>query len=604
MRCVPAFYTGIKIISIFKQDDNTLVSCGAGDGVIKVWDLRRNYSCYKKEPLPKHSIPYPGTSTLRGYTNLLLDSTGRKLYVNCMDHNIYCFNFGVYDTRPVMTYSGSTNSTFYIKSSLSGDDQYLISGSSDEKAYIWNVDYPKPLLTLSGHTREVTSVAWARTNDIRIVTCSDDARHNIWRLKFNTDSDDANTALNYRGVAEPCADYRTHATNQKLRLKSLENTPRSVKRLVEMNETTPNLPMKSTSKRSHSDMCADDPQPLQNGSAMGGDSKRQLIETRARRLFAPTSTAMIPLDTSPQSIDSGFKSILSGIAEETETSPTQQQPTEKLMLSPLNERNQINTGLRVLELRSRLSTSHPSCSTAALLSPTSNLPNYVIDGDAPHLKLQSPKRKLKENVDWLTKIRKQRQLSFINGGTATPNDRRSEDPSNGDQHGDGASLNDSSILSPRVRKIKSSEQSAYGSSPSRRMSMCGGHNGTNSNATSPQVNTSAIVTTPKRRNSETTLLRFFCITPTTKDGQRTPTSAKNGQMAPTTTKIPAQVAESANHSWPPFVRALCRTLNIWYRELIQRKIDWKLWIEKKNNWTITLQYFGRRNMHFIHAPRV
>lgn len=522
--------------SFCQQDDYTLVSCGAGDGVIKVWDLRRNYSCYKKEPLPKHSIPYPGTSTLRGYTNLVLDSTGRRLYVNCMDHNIYCYNFGVYDTRPIMTYSGSTNSTFFIKSCLSPDDQYLISGSSDEKAYIWNVDNPMPLLTLSGHTREVTSVAWARTNDLRIVTCSDDARHNIWRLKFNKDDDDANTSLDYRGVAEPCAGYRR---NHKLRMKSLENTPRSVKRLVELNETTPNFPMKSTSKRSHSEMSADDQQSTQNAS--GGDSKRQLIETRARRLFASTSVTM-PVDTSPQSIDCGFKSMLTGIAEETETSPTQS--TEKIMLSPLNERNQIHTSLRLLELRGRLSTSHPSCSSATLLSPTSNLPNYVIDGDAPHLKQQSPKRKLKENVDWLTKIRKQRQLSFINGGVATANDKRPEDQQNAaDQHIDGASLNDPSILSPRVRKIKSSEQSAYGSSPSRRMSTCGSNNGTNDIDSPHQMNNSAIVTTPKRRNSETTLLRFFCITPTTKNGQKTPTSSKNGQMTPTSTKMPAQVTE-------------------------------------------------------------
>lgn len=508
-----------------------MVSCGAGDGVIKVWDLRRNYSCYKKEPLPKHSIPYPGTSTLRGYTNLVLDSTGRKLFVNCMDHNIYCFNFGVYDPRPVMTYSGLTNSTFYIKSCLSPDDQYFISGSSDEKAYIWNVDNPMPLLTLSGHTREVTSVAWAETNDLRIVTCSDDARHNIWRLKFDTDFDDTNTALNYRGIAEPCAAYRQYETNHKLRLKSLENTPRSVKRLADLNETTPNNPMKSAAKRSHSEMCVDDSN--RDGSIVGGDSKRQLIETRARRLFAPSSTAMM-LDLSPHSMDPGFKSILSGIAEETETSPTQ--PTEKIMLSPLNERNQINTSARLLEIRSRLSASHPSCSTAALLSPTSNLPNYVIDGDAPHLKVQSPKRKLKENVDWLTKIRKQRQLSFINGGAATPNDRRPEDQTNG-EHVDGTSLNDASILSPRVRKIKSSEQSAYGSSPSRRMSTCG-NNETNGSGSTPQLNDSVIVTTPKRRNSETTLLRFFCITPTTKNGQKTPTS----------TQMQTQVPETANQS--------------------------------------------------------
>lgn len=42
-----------------------------------------------------------------------------------------------------------------------------------------------------------------------------------------------------------------------------------------------------------------------------------------------------------------------------------------------------------------------------LFSPTSNLPNFVIDGTAPHLLEISP-QKYKENVDWLTKIRKER----------------------------------------------------------------------------------------------------------------------------------------------------------------------------------------------------
>lgn len=40
-------------------------------------------------------------------------------------------------------------------------------------------------------------------------------------------------------------------------------------------------------------------------------------------------------------------------------------------------------------------------------SPTSNLPNFVIDGTAPHL-LQISPQKYKENIDWLTKIRKEK----------------------------------------------------------------------------------------------------------------------------------------------------------------------------------------------------
>lgn len=66
-------------------------------------------------------------------------------------------------------------------------------------------------------------------------------------------------------------------------------------------------------------------------------------------------------------------------------------------------------------------------------SPTLNLPNFVIDGTAPHLLEISP-QKYKENVDWLTKIRKERyeqsktpESTSCNSKTQiTPSTRRSK----------------------------------------------------------------------------------------------------------------------------------------------------------------------------------
>lgn len=471
-----------------------------------MWDLRRNYSCYKKEPLPKNSLPYPGTSTLKGYTNLLFDPSRQRLYVNCMDHNIYCFNLGVYDTRPILSYTGLTNSTFYIKSSLSPDGRYLISGSSDEKAYVWNIDNPLPMMALAGHTREVTCVAWARTNDLRVVTCSDDARHKIWRINY--DNVDEDSSLNYRGKSE----LMERKLTPKRRLKALQVTPRTVKRLKETNETTPCSTEKNVLKRSYSELCADD-----SHAASGGDSKRQLIETRARRLFAPSGT-------SSSRSERDFRSLLSEIPEETETPPKEE--SEKL-LSPLNERNQL-THYRLSEIRTP-SSHRPSCVTA-LFSPTSNLPNYVIDGDAPHLKLQSPKRKLKENVDWLTKIRKQKLSTSVNG---VLNEKQvGVSGSSVSSHGEDVAsastslasleaLHDatSGILSPRVRKIKSADRSSLGSpSPSRRMSSCNQQNANEAK-------------TPTRRNSETTLLKFFCVTPTTRNSNAASPSAETPNVS-------------------------------------------------------------------------
>uniref|UniRef100_A0A5F9D5I9 Denticleless E3 ubiquitin n=1 Tax=Oryctolagus cuniculus TaxID=9986 RepID=A0A5F9D5I9_RABIT len=143
-----------SVTVVLFQDENTLVSAGAVDGIIKVWDLRKNYTAYRQEPIASKSFLYPGSSTRKlGYSSLILDSTGSTLFANCTDDNIYMFNMTGLKTSPVAVFNGHQNSTFYVKSSLSPDDQFLLSGSSDEAAYIW-----------------------------KIATCSDDNTLKIWRL--------------------------------------------------------------------------------------------------------------------------------------------------------------------------------------------------------------------------------------------------------------------------------------------------------------------------------------------------------------------------------------------------------------------------------------
>lgn len=521
-----------SITGLVFQDDTTLVSCGAGDGIIKVWDLRRNYTSYKKEPLPKQSIPYPGTSTFKGYTNLMVDEAGLRLYVNCMDNNVYAFNLGSYAATPLMRYTGLRNSTFYIKSSLSPDGQYLLSGSSDERAYIWNVRQSEPLVALVGHTVEVTCVAWSRAHDMRVVTCSDDARHKIWRIGPETiEADDFQT--HYRGKAKVCEEYwkqardaRVHKAGKprsaegnglKRRLCTLENTPRSVRRLMTENETTPSSAERAAMKRSFAEMSAENAEAqsaadeAEYEALNGGDAKRQHTESRGRRLFSTmgnvnatlsTSTGAVPSESCSSVFNGGPRTIhtsnLASILEEADsptvatfvssltTTPTstpltstghrsgafEQTPpttthtsagyvtssffkpittTKQLFVSPpFTERPHSFNSLKSPETPPNGCSSaavNPSASTvltasaahtftspyqysavaagrlsglavastsAAIFSPTSNLPNYVINGEAPHLQLQSPKRKLKENVDWLTKIRKQKLLSTIN----------------------------------------------------------------------------------------------------------------------------------------------------------------------------------------------
>ncbi|XP_007670532.1 denticleless protein homolog isoform X1 [Ornithorhynchus anatinus] len=167
------------------QDEHTLVSAGAVDGIIKVWDLRKNYTTHKQEPVSCKSFSYPGNSTRKlGYSSLVMDSTCSTLFANCTDDNIYMFNMTGLQTTPVATFSGHQNSTFYVKSSISPDDQFLVSGSSDEAAYIWKISEPQhPPTLLLGHSQEVTTVCWCPSDFTKIATCSDDNTMRVWRLR-------------------------------------------------------------------------------------------------------------------------------------------------------------------------------------------------------------------------------------------------------------------------------------------------------------------------------------------------------------------------------------------------------------------------------------
>uniref|UniRef100_A0A3Q2Q3D7 Denticleless E3 ubiquitin protein ligase homolog (Drosophila) n=1 Tax=Fundulus heteroclitus TaxID=8078 RepID=A0A3Q2Q3D7_FUNHE len=135
----PSVDTQQSVTVVLFRDQHTLVSSGAVDGVVKMWDLRKNYTAYRHDPVPMQTYPYAGSSTRMrlGYSGLVLDSSRANIMCNCTDDSIYMFNVCGIKTSPVAVFSGHQNSSFYVKSSISPDDQFLASGSSDHHTYIW-----------------------------------------------------------------------------------------------------------------------------------------------------------------------------------------------------------------------------------------------------------------------------------------------------------------------------------------------------------------------------------------------------------------------------------------------------------------------------------
>ena len=164
------------------QSEHLLMSGGATDGLVKAWDTRKLYttSSFKKHSDPVAMYAFDGhidTSSssssssrcgvsqvvrnTKGFSSLLFNSTRSLLYANCMNNFIYEYNMvsaSVKHTRLINQLalvhpgggggSGATKakSTFnsnqsnFIKSCLSSDDAFLLTGSSDFNAYIYSTN--------------------------------------------------------------------------------------------------------------------------------------------------------------------------------------------------------------------------------------------------------------------------------------------------------------------------------------------------------------------------------------------------------------------------------------------------------------------------------
>ncbi|CAH1174023.1 unnamed protein product [Phaedon cochleariae] len=393
-----------SVTGLVFQENNTLISCGAGDGILKIWDLRKNYTTYKKDALPKSTIPYPGNTTKNGYSSLIIDDAGIKLYANCLDNTIYCYNVGTYSTDPIMWYTGHQNSTFYVKSCLSKNGSYIMSGSSDENAYIWSTKRTNPLVKLTGHSAEVTCVAWSDKNNL-LVTCSDDMTHKIWTTGPEQLPDD--WEINGKGVAEI------------LPLKNTGNMKyRSTKRpSLDEPEYTPKKTFTECCKCNNitaSMFCenCDNNSKRKNSCELQSANKMVQTEFGPRRLFANINDSNI--EKADSSADT-FEDINSKNHYEPPCKvPKLENCFGEINISGSHAECKNDYSSTTDAVDSEQTADHsllkvlPGQNKDVMInSPTTNLPNYVIDGVAPHLNFSPPKKKCQ---DWLTRLRIDKML--------------------------------------------------------------------------------------------------------------------------------------------------------------------------------------------------
>jgi len=171
----------------FLNGGMTLASAGQPDGLIKFWDQRK----ISKPSIIATIPPASGTQSIgyqHGVSSLSLDSTGTKLLACCANSRIYVYNCQHPENNPktcaeIPTFSGHRNTSFYVKAVWSPDNNFILSGSNDNNAYIWEANKPGSApFVLKGHVGDVTAVNWSHNDFGKLVTGGDDGAVRVWSL--------------------------------------------------------------------------------------------------------------------------------------------------------------------------------------------------------------------------------------------------------------------------------------------------------------------------------------------------------------------------------------------------------------------------------------
>jgi WD40 repeat protein len=138
---------------------------GSADGAVKLWDLKKKGESrnLKKFEQPVNSIA--------------LSLSGADVFVATQGPDVFKLSV-TGDVKA--TYSAHTDEVNSI--AYSNNNKYLISGSSDKTAIIWNIQTGKVVHTLQGHSWKVLAVAFSWDSKYAI-TGSTDGTVKIWEVE-------------------------------------------------------------------------------------------------------------------------------------------------------------------------------------------------------------------------------------------------------------------------------------------------------------------------------------------------------------------------------------------------------------------------------------
>ena len=189
----------------FAHDGQVLLSAGAADGLVKLWDARR---LHRKTPVAAMADADPGASAgglgrtedlwgdattprrpRRGITSLALAPNGStRVAASYSDSHIAVFDHNAPSAGPACHLRApgrrsTFKTSFYVKTAFSPCGTHLASGSCDTAVYVWNADRPLASpAALAGHAGEVSAVDWSPAAFGCLASCADDGVARVWAV--------------------------------------------------------------------------------------------------------------------------------------------------------------------------------------------------------------------------------------------------------------------------------------------------------------------------------------------------------------------------------------------------------------------------------------
>lgn len=182
--------------------ERMLLSAGASDGCLKLWDLRFLRED-KGVPEPLLTLPVsashakssaglgigesPSTSAgrARGLSHVEVSSCGR-LISSCLDDSVYVHRLADLSEPPVRLV-GHKGGSFYVRAAASADGRLVASGSVDAGVFVWALAgaapgeelLPSLVLREEGPAAEVSVVRWGRGFG-ELLSIGDDGTARLW----------------------------------------------------------------------------------------------------------------------------------------------------------------------------------------------------------------------------------------------------------------------------------------------------------------------------------------------------------------------------------------------------------------------------------------